>query len=367
MVVNSQPYLVNMGPQHPSTHGVLRLRLVLDGETVLDVEPVLGYLHSSKEKLQEEHTYLQTIPITDRMDYLASMSNNLGCALAIEKLADIEVPERATTIRVIMAELQRIASHCFAQGTLLQDLGAWGTPLMYFLKEREQVLDIFEMVCGARLTYNYIRPGGVSQDLPPEFFPAVLRFLDDFPSRLDEYEDLLAENEVIRARTVDVGVLSPELAINASITGPMLRGSGVRYDLRKADPYCGYDRFEFEVPAGQRGDSYDRFMVRFYEMRESLSIVRQALDSLPPGPWKSPVPLVIRPPKGDAYHQIESPRGQIGYYLVSDGGGSPWRFHVRAPSFINLTALKQMVVGCKVADVVAIVGSIDIVMGEVDR
>ena len=366
-MIKTPPYVVNMGPQHPSTHGVLRLRLVLDGETVLDAEPILGYLHSSKEKLQEEHTYLQTLPITDRMDYLSSMSNNLGCALAIEKLAGIPVPERATYIRVIMAELQRIASHCFAQGTLLQDLGAWGTPLMYFLREREQVLDLFEMVCGARLTYNYIRPGGISQDLPPEFFPALHRFLDEFPRRLTDYEQLLWENEILRARTVGVGVLPRDLALNASITGPALRASGVRWDLRKADPYCFYDRFDFEVPAGEKGDSYDRFMVRFYEMRESLRIIEQAMEQLPPGEWKADVSIVIRPPAGDAYQQIESPRGMLGYYLVSDGGASPWRFHVRAPSFINLTVLREMLIGHKVADVVAIVGSIDVVMGEVDR
>ena len=366
-MIKPPPYMVNMGPQHPSTHGVLRLRLVLDGETVLRVEPVLGYLHSSKEKLQEEHTYLQTIPITDRMDYLASMTNNLGCALAIEKLADIPVPERASGIRVIMSELQRIASHCFAQDTMLQDLGAWGTPLMYFLREREQVLDLFEMVCGARLTYNYIRPGGVSQDLPPQFFPAVERFLSEFPGRLDDYEGMLTGNEVLQARTMGVGVLPKELAINASLTGPTLRGSGVEWDLRKADPYCNYDRYSFQVPVGQQGDAYDRFMVRFYEMRESLGIIRQALDQLASGPWKAPVPMVIRPPRGEAYQQIESPRGILGYYLVSDGGASPWRFHVRAPSFINLTVLDEMVRGYRVADVVAIVGSIDIVMGEVDR
>jgi len=366
-LIKPPPYVVNMGPQHPSTHGVLRLRLVLDGETVLSVEPVLGYLHSSKEKLQEEHTYLQTIPITDRMDYLSSMTNNLGCALAIERLAGIEPPERATDIRVIVSELQRIASHCFAQGTLLQDLGAWGTPLMYFLQEREQVLDMFEMICGARLTYNYVRPGGVSQDLPAPFFPAVQRFLQEFPSRLDEYEELLAGNEVLQARTVGVGVLPRDLAVNGSLSGPTLRGSGVEWDLRKADPYCGYERFAFRVPVGQQGDAFDRFMVRFHEMRESVGILRQALDALPGGPWKAPVPMVIRPPRGEAYQQVESPRGILGYYLVSDGGASPWRFHVRAPSYINLSLLNQMVRGYKVADVVAIVGSIDIVMGEVDR
>lgn len=360
-------FMINMGPQHPSTHGVLRLRLALDGETVVDAEPVLGYLHSSKEKMQEEHTYLQTVPITDRMDYLASMSNNLGCVLAIEKLAGIPVPPRAIYIRVLMAELQRVASHCFAQGTLLQDMGAWGTPLMYFLREREQILDLFEMVCGARLTYNYMRPGGIAQDLPPEFYSAVQRFLDQMPDRLNEYEDLLRGNEVLMARTVGIGVLPKELAINASISGPTLRASGVAWDLRKTDPYSGYEKFDFAVPVGANGDCYDRFVVRFQEMRESLKIVQQALDGLPAGPWKTSVPIVIWPPVGDAYVQIESPRGMLGYYLVSDGSAAPWRFHVRAPSYINLTVLKEMLVGYKVADVVVTVGSIDIVMGEVDR
>ena len=360
-------FMVNMGPQHPSTHGVLRLRLALDGETVLDAEPVLGYLHSSKEKMQEEHTYLQTIPITDRMDYLASMSNNLGCVLAIEKLAGIPVPPRATYIRVLMAELQRLASHCFAQGTLLQDMGAWGTPLMYFLREREQILDLFEMVCGARLTYNYMRPGGVAQDLPPEFYRALQDLLDIMPQRLDEYEDLLRGNEVLLARTVGIGVLSKELAINASISGPTLRACGVPWDLRKTDPYCGYENFDFAVPIAANGDCYDRFVVRFQEMRESVKLVQHALDGMPAGPWKTPTPIVIRPPKGEVYVQIESPRGMLGYYLVSDGSAAPWRFHVRAPSYLNLNALKEMLIGYKIADVVVTVGSIDIVMGEVDR
>ena len=367
MTVRSQPYMVNMGPQHPSTHGVLRLRLTLDGETILDAEPVLGYLHSSKEKLFETHTYLQCVPVTDRMDYLASMTNNLGICMAIEKLAGIPVPDRGSYIRVIVSELQRLASHCFAQGVFLQDLGAWGSPLMYFLREREQILDMFEMVCGARLTYNYIRPGGVSQDIPPQFVPAVHSFLETFPAKLDEYEELLWKNEILRARTVGIGVVSRELAVSAAFSGPMLRASGVQWDLRKADPYCGFENYDFDVPVGQTGDCFDRFMVRFYEMRESLKIVRQALDVLPPGDWRAQVPIVIRPPAGEAFTMIESPRGMLGYYLVSDGGANPWRFHVRAPSFINLGALNEMLVGTTMADVVAIVGSIDIVMGEVDR
>ena len=366
-MVQASPFVLNMGPQHPSTHGVLRLRLVLDGETVLDVEPILGYLHSSKEKLQETHTYVQTVPITDRMDYLAAMTNNLGCALAIEKLAGISVPDRATYIRVIMAELQRIASHCFALGVFFNDMGAWHSPLMYFLQRREEVLDIFEMVCGARLTYNYIRPGGVSQDLPPEFFPAVLKFLDELPRTIDEMEQYLWDNEIARARTVNIGVLPRDLAISSSVSGPVLRGSNVKWDIRKNDPYCFYDRFEFNVPVGENGDCFDRFMVRLYELRESIKILNQALEQLPAGPWRSDIPLIFRPQVGDAYGHIESPRGELGYYLVSDGSVSPWRFHVRAPSFINLTPLREMVVGYKLADAAVIVGSLDVVMGEVDR
>lgn len=341
--------------------------MVLDGETILDAEPILGYLHSSKEKLFETHTYLQCVPVTDRMDYLASMTNNLAISLAIEKLAGIEAPERASYIRVIVSELQRLASHCFAQGTLINDMGAWHTPLIYFIKERELILDMFEMICGARLTYNYIRPGGVSQDLPPEFFPAVAKFLDEFPGRLDEYYGMLWENEIIRARATKIGVLPRNLAITAGVSGPTLRGSGVQWDLRKQDPYCGYERFEFDVPVGVTGDVWDRFAVRFQEMRESLKILSQALDSLPPGRFKADVPIVIRPPAGEAYAQVESPRGMLGFYVVSDGGASPWRCHVRAPSFINLTPLREMLIGHKVADAVVIIGSTDIVMGEVDR
>ncbi len=367
MTLTSQPFMVNMGPQHPSTHGVLRLRLVLDGETIVEAEPILGYLHSSKEKLFETHTYLQCVPVTDRMDYLASMTSNLAVSLAIEKLAGIEVPERASYIRVIMSEFQRLASHCFAQGTLINDMGAWHTPLIYFIKEREQILDMFEMVCGARLTYNYIRPGGVSQDLPPEFFGAALRFLEEFPKRLREYRDLLWDNEIIRVRATNVGVLPRELAVSSGVSGPTLRGSGVQWDLRKQDPYCLYERFEFGVPVGERGDVWDRFAVRFQEMWESLRILEQALEGLPAGRWKTDVPIVIRPPGGEVYAQVESPRGMLGFYIVSDGGASPWRMHVRAPSFINLTPLREMLIGHKVADAVVIIGSTDIVMGEVDR
>ncbi|MBI4498750.1 MAG: NADH-quinone oxidoreductase subunit D [Chloroflexi bacterium] len=367
--IKSDTFIVNVGPQHPSTHGVLRVRLLMDGERMLDLEPVFGYLHRSKEKLEEERTYIQTIPITDRMDYLASMSNNLGTCLAIEKLAGIAVPPRGGYIRVIMNELQRLASHCFALGTFLQDLGAWGGPLMYFLREREKIIDLFELVCGARLTYNYMRPGGVSQDLPPDFFPKCRQFMQDMPKYIDEYEELLLENEILQIRTRNVGILPRDLAINASQSGPMLRGSGVAFDLRKEDPETlPYDQFDFQVPVGVGpGDCFDRFWVRLQEMRESVMIVLQALDGLPAGPFKTSVPLALRPPAGDAYAHLESPRGMLGFYLVSDGGSSPWRFHVRAPSFINLTVLREMCVGHTIADLVVIIGSVDITMGDVDR
>lgn len=366
-MIKTEPFVLNMGPQHPSTHGVFRLRLVLDGETVLDAEPVMGYLHRSKEKLEEERTYLQTIPITDRMDYLNSMGNNLAVTLAIEKLADISVPERATYLRVIFVELQRIASHLFAQGAFLNDCGAWATPFMYMLREREKIVDLFEMVCGARLTYNYIRPGGVTQDVPPEFFPAMRKLLEEMPHRIDEYEQLLVENEILLARSKGIGVLPRELAIASSASGPVLRASGVAWDLRKADPYCCYDRFDFDIPVGQNGDSYDRFWVRLEEMRQSVRITNQALEQLPPGSVRTPVPIVIFPPPGDVYARVESPRGELGFYVVSDGSPAPWRMHVRAPSFVNLTPLREMLIGHKVADVVAILGSIDIIMGDVDR
>ncbi|HLF09460.1 MAG TPA: NADH-quinone oxidoreductase subunit D [Dehalococcoidia bacterium] len=366
-----EPVLVNIGPQHPSTHGVLRLRALLDGEVIIDLEPVFGYLHSSMEKLAELRTYTQAITLTDRMDYLAAMSNNLAACLAIEKLADIPVPERALYLRLIMVELQRIASHCMFLGTYPNECGAWSTPWMYSFRDREKILDMFEMCCGQRLTYNYIRPGGVAQDVPPEFAIALRVFLKDMPSRVAEYEELLVENEILIARSKHIGILSREQAINASASGPVLRGSGVLWDIRKADPYLIYDRYDFDVPVGEIGDCWDRFWVRMEEIKESLRILHQCFEEfveLPPGPYRTPVDWVFHPPAGrEIYSRIESPRGELGYYLVSDGGANPYRFRVRGPSQINLTALKDMTVGHKVADAIAILGSIDIVMGEVDR
>jgi NADH-quinone oxidoreductase subunit D len=292
----------------------------------------MGYLHRSMEKLAEERTYTQNIPFTDRTDYLSSMSNNLGYCLAVEKLAGIDVPDRGNAIRVIMAELQRLASHCMAVGAFTNDTGAWQTPVMWSFREREKILDLFEMTCGARLTCNYMRIGGVAFDLPAAFVPAARKLVQELPAFIDEMESLLVSNEIFIARTVGVGVLTPEMATNASLSGPMIRGSGIAWDLRKADPYCGYDKYDFEIPLGYRGDSYDRFLVRLEEMRQSVKIVKQALDGLPGGPHSTQVPLALRPPKGEAYARVEGPRGELGYYVVSDEGPSPHRFHIRPPS-----------------------------------
>jgi NADH-quinone oxidoreductase subunit D len=365
--LKSEPFVVNIGPQHPSTHGVFRIRATVDGEKVVDAEMVMGYLHRSMEKLAEERTYTQDIPFTDRTDYLSSMSNNLGYCLAVEKLAGIEVPERGNAIRVIMAELQRLASHCMAVGTFANDAGAWQTPVMWAFREREKILDLFEMTCGARLTCNYMRIGGVAFDLRPELVPLARKVCDEILPAIDDIEALLVENEIFLVRTRGVGVLTPEMAINSSLCGPMLRGSGVAWDIRKADPYCGYEKYDFEIPIGYQGDAFDRFIVRLEEMRQSVRIIRQALDGLPGGPHSTQVPLALRPPAGEAYARVEGPRGELGYYVVSDEGPSPYRFHIRAPSFINLSALKEMTVGGTVADAIVVLGSIDIVVGEVDR
>jgi NADH-quinone oxidoreductase subunit D len=363
----SEPYVLNIGPQHPSTHGVFRLRVVMDGEKIVDMDMIVGYLHRSMEKLAEERTYTQNIPFTDRADYLAAMSGNLGLCLAAERLAGVEVPERAEYLRVIFAELQRIASHAMANGTLVSDAGAWQTPLLYMFREREKILDLFEMTCGARLTTNYMRIGGVAFEPPPEFWPALKELLDELPERIDEYADLLQENEIFVARTRNVGVISAEDAINGSLAGPALRGSGVPWDLRKAEPYCSYDKFDFEIPVGRNGDVYDRFMVRLEETKQSTRIIRQAMEMIPDGPHKAQIPLALRPAPGEIYGRIEGPRGELGFYLVSDGGPAPYRFHIRAPSLINLSLLRQLAVGSSLPDAVVTLGSIDIVVGEIDR
>ncbi len=367
MPVKTESFVINIGPQHPSTHGVFRMRLTLDGEVVVDMEPVFGYLHRGVEKLAEGRTYKQNIPLTDRLDYVSSMTNNQAYVMAVEKLAGIPVPERAEYLRVIMAELQRIVNHLIAVGAFLNDCGAFVTPFMYMFREREKIVDLFEMVCGQRLLYNYMRFGGVSQDIPEEFLPALGKFVKSMPGFIDEYDQLLAGNEILLARTKGVGILPKEVAINISASGPVLRGSGVKWDIRKADPYSVYDRFEFDIPTGSVGDSYDRYWVRMQEMRQSVRIIKQAMEQLPPGGVLTPVPLWLRPPVGEVYGHIEAPKGELGFYLVSDNSATPYRFHVRAPSLINLTALRDMIVGWKLADAIVIFGSIDITMAEVDR
>jgi NADH-quinone oxidoreductase subunit D len=367
MTTASEPYVLNIGPQHPSTHGVFRIRVVMDGEQIQDLDMIVGYLHRSMEKLAEERTYTQNIPFTDRADYLAAMSGNLGLCLAVERLADVEVPERASYLRVIFAELQRIASHAMANGTLVSDAGAWQTPLLYMFREREKILDLFEMTCGARLTTNYMRIGGVAFEPPPEFWPALRELVDELPQRIDEYAQMVQGNEIFIARTRNVGIISPEDAINGSLVGPALRGSGVPWDLRKAEPYCVYDRMDFEVPVGTIGDVYDRYMVRLEETRQSTRIIRQAMEAIPEGPHKTDIPLALRPEPGEIYGRVEGPRGETGFYLVSDGSPAPYRFHIRAPSLINLSLLREMARGAALSDAVVTLGSLDIVVGEIDR
>jgi len=343
------------------------MRATLDGEVIVDMEPVFGYLHRGIEKLAEERTYTGIIPLTDRLDYLASMSNNLAYVLAVEKLAKIKVPERAEYLRVIIAELQRIASHLIAVGAFLNDCGAFFTPFLYMFREREKIVDLFEMVSGQRLLYNYMRIGGFTQDIPDEFLPALDKFVRQMPGFIDEYDRFLAENEILLARAKGVGILPKELAIDICASGPVLRASGVKWDIRKVDPYSIYDRFEFDIPTGSVGDCYDRYRVRVEEMRQSLRITEQAMEQLPSGPVRSEVPHLVRPPAGEAYAHIEAPKGELGFYLVSDNSIAPYRCHIRAPSLINLTALREMVIGWKIADAIITFGSIDICMGEVDR
>lgn len=367
MALKTEPFVLNIGPVHPSTHGVFRMRATLDGEVIIDMEPIFGYLHRGIEKLAEERTYTGVIPLTDRLDYIASMSNNLAYVLAVEKMAGIPVPERAEYLRVIMAELQRIVAYLIAVGAFLNECGAFFTPFLYMFREREKIIDLFEMVSGQRLLYNYMRVGGVSQDIPEEFLPALRKFVKQMPGYIDEYDRLLAENEILLARAKGVGILTKETAVNCSVSGPVLRASGVKWDIRKADPYSIYDRFEFEIPTGEVGDCYDRYRVRIEEMRQSLRIIEQAMEQIPSGAVKSEVPYLIRPPAGEAYAHIETPKGELGFYLVSDNSIAPYRCHIRAPSLMNLTVLREMVIGWKIQDAIIIFGSIDITVGEVDR
>jgi len=367
MALRTEPVTINIGPQHPSTHGVFRLRVTFDGEVIQDVEPVFGYLHRGSEKLAEERTYTQVITLTDRLDYVASMTNNQAYVLACEKLAGVAVPERGQYLRVIAAELQRIASHFIAIGFFMQDLGATATPLMYCFRERERIMDLFEMMCGARITVSYMRIGGVFQDVPEDFWPALHRFIDGMHPFADELDQFLSQNEIILARTKNVGILSQKQAINASVSGPVLRSTGVKWDLRKVDPYEIYDRLEFEVPVGAVGDNYDRYWLRLQEVRQSARILEQCYRQIEPGPVRSTMSMLFHPPVGDAYGRVEAPKGELGFYLVSDGSIAPYRCKIRSPSLINLTVLRDLLIGWKLADMIVTLGTIDINMGEVDR
>ena len=382
---------LNMGPQHPSTHGVLRLVLELDGETVVRCVPHIGYLHTGMEKSMENEPWQQAITITDRMDYLAAMSNNLGYCLAVERLLGLEIPPRGQAIRVMMAELQRIASHLVWLGTHALDIGAMSV-FLYCFREREAILNFFEEISGARLTPSYIRIGGVALDLPPAVEPKIASFLGIMPERIDEYWTLLDENPIWRDRTVGVGILTAEDAIAHGVTGPILRGAGVGYDVRRANPYSGYEQYDFEVPVGENGDVFDRYRVRMEEMRQSVRIVEQVLTRMPDGECNANDPKIVPPvkervfsdmeavihhfilvtrgfpvPPGEQYFAIEGPKGELGYYVVADGSEKPYRVRVRPPSFYNLVSLPHIVKGKMVADVVAAIGSLDIVLGEIDR
>jgi len=382
---------INMGPQHPATHGVLRLVLELDGEVVVKATPHVGHLHRGVEKLSETKTYHQVIPLTDRLDYTNGIGNNLGYVLTVEKLLGIEVPKRAQYIRVAIAELQRLAAHLIWLATHALDIGAM-TVLFYCFRDRESILRIIEEVSGGRLTPTYFRIGGLSKDVPEEFKERVMDFLGDFPRRINEYETLLTKNVIWMRRTKKVGILTAEDAINYGASGPTLRGSGVRWDVRKRFPYSGYDEFDFEIPIGEVGDVYDRYMVRLEEMRQSIRIIQQAVENLPDGRFMADDPRVVlppkddvqrdidalirqfkivsegfEPPKGEVFMSVEAPKGELGFYIVSDGSNHPYRIKIRTPSFMNLSALPKMVEGGLIADVVSTIGSIDIVLGEIDR
>jgi NADH-quinone oxidoreductase subunit D len=364
--LDSNEIILNMGPQHPSTHGVLRVILKLDGEKVMDTECVIGYLHRGVEKIAEHRTYAMFNPYVDRMDYVAAVSNGLGYCEAVEKLLLVEAPPRARYVRTILTELNRLASHYLWLGTHALDIGAI-TPLFYTFRDREEVLKIFEKYCGARLTTHAFRIGGCLYETYDGFEDDVRKFCDHAGPKMDEYQTLLTGNRIWLQRTKNVGVLNAQDCIALGVTGPVLRAAGVKWDLRKAQPYAAYSDFEFDIPVGQAGDTFDRYVVRLEEMRQSIRILRQAIERIPEGPIMAKVPKVLKPPVGEVYHSIEAPKGELGYYIVSDGSTQPYRVRVRPPSFVNLQALRKMVQGQLVADVVAVIGTLDIVLGEVDR
>ncbi|PYV93450.1 MAG: NADH-quinone oxidoreductase subunit D [Acidobacteria bacterium] len=364
--LDSNELIINMGPQHPATHGVLRVILKLDGEKVLGTECVIGYLHRGVEKIAEHRTYTMFNPYVDRMDYVAAVSNGLGYCEAVEKLMNVEAPPRANYIRVILTELNRLASHMLWLGTHALDIGAI-TPLFYTFRDREEILKIFEKYCGARLTTHAFRIGGCLYETYDGFEQDVTSFLKFVAPKIDEYEELLTTNRIWVERTKKVGYITADDCKALGVTGPVLRASGVQWDLRKAQPYAAYKEFDFDIPTGTNGDTYDRYLVRMQEMRQSLRIIDQAVGKIPEGPIMAKVPKVIKPAVGEIYHSIEAPKGELGYFIVSDGSTQPYRVRVRPPSFVNLQALDQMVRGQLVADVVAVIGTLDIVLGEVDR
>ena len=361
--------LINLGPQHPSTHGIFRMVAVLEGETIVDIKPVVGYLHRNHEKIGERNTFLMNMPFTDRLDYINSLSNNFGYALAVEKLMGLRPPERAEYIRVIMAELSRISNHLWFTGFLLNDLGAYFTPALYAIQDRELILDLFEAITGSRMMCNYFRFGGVARDFPEGTLERIRELVEERLARkIDELDNFLTGSEIVRARGIGVGVLPAERAIAFAAAGPVLRASGVPYDIRRAEPYGIYDRFDFNVAVRTHGDVYDRYLIRLDEMRESLKILRQALRDIPAGEIQTGKPAyTVRVPPGESYARVDGPKGELGYYVVSNGKPNPWRYHVRPPSFISLTPLGEMCRGQKIADAVVILGSIDITLGEVDR
>src|SRR5580765_6933056 len=364
--LDSNELIINMGPQHPATHGVLRVILKLDGEKVLGLECVIGYLHRGVEKIAENRTYTMFNPYVDRMDYVAAVSNGLGYCEAVEKLLNLEAPRRAQYIRVILTELNRLASHMLWLGTHALDIGAI-TPLFYTFRDREEILKIFEKYCGARLTTHAFRIGGCLYETYDGFENDVKKFVKFVTPKIDEYEELLNTNRIWVERTKGIGVISAADCRALGVTGPVLRASGVKWELRKAKPYAAYSEFDFDIPTAQNGDTYDRYLVRMQEMRQSLRIIEQAVNRIPEGPIMAKVPKVIKPPVGEIYHSIEAPKGELGYFIVSDGSTQPYRVRVRPPSFVNLQALDVMVRGQLVADVIAVIGTLDIVLGEVDR